>query len=56
MNESALFIDDHDIAASSSLTRVIHPGRKHPKPIMSADRPWEHTLLIGGTVLKEGEL
>ena len=56
MNESAMFLDDHDIAASSGLTRVIHPGRKHPDPVMPADRPWEHTLLIGGTVRKEAEL
>ena len=56
MTELALFIDDHDIAASSGLTRVIHPGRKRHEPVMVADKPWEHLLLIGGTVRKEGDL
>ena len=56
MSELALFIDDHDIATSSGLTRKIHPGKKRPEPVMPADRPWEHTLLIGGTVRKEGDL
>ena len=48
-----LFVDDHDVAASNGLTRVVHPGRKHGEPVMAADRPWEHRLLMGGTVRKE---
>ena len=56
MTEMALFIDDHDIATSSGLTRVVHPGRKRPEPVMVPDRTWEHVLLLGGTVRKEGDL
>ena len=51
-----LFIDDHDIAAASGLTRVVHSGRKRGEPVMVAERPWEDTLLLGGSVRKEGDL
>ena len=53
MNERALFVDDHDIGSARGLTRVIHPGSKHGDPVMVADRPWEHNLLLGGAVRKE---
>jgi hypothetical protein len=56
LSEIALFVDDYDIAASSGLTRVVHPGLKRPEPVISADRPWEDMLRIGGTVRKEDDL
>jgi hypothetical protein len=36
-----LFVDDREIASSEGLLRVVNRPRKHPEPVVVADRPWE---------------
>src|SRR5690349_21239524 len=52
-----LFVDDHLIASSSNLKRVIHAAQKYEdNPILLPVKPWEgqYTLLYG-TVLRDEE-
>lgn len=36
-----LFVDDEEIASSEGLLRVVNRPRKHPDPVLVADKPWE---------------
>lgn len=36
-----LFIDDYMIASIHGLKRSFHPAKKHPKPVMIPEHPWE---------------
>ncbi len=36
-----LFVDDEEIESAENLERVINRPRKHPSPVIVADRPWE---------------
>jgi hypothetical protein len=39
-----LFIDDHIIATTEGLTKVLHQPTKHPKnPVLVKDKPWEES-------------
>lgn len=52
----ALFIDDHNIGSMQGLIRTIHPAKKHKdNPLLVPNKPWEESVLIGGTVLLEPE-
>ena len=49
-----LFVDDEDVASTQGLRRVIHPARKAAvNPVVGPDRPWEESLILGGTVRLE---
>lgn len=51
-----LFIDDGDIAFMQGLQRVIHPAQKAAEnPVVVPDRPWEESLIMGGTVRLESD-
>lgn len=55
--ERQLFVDDHLVASTENVRRVIHPVTKYERnPILVPDRPWEgqYTLLYG-TVIREEE-
>lgn len=51
--ETQLFVDDHLIERMESVTRSLrYPERAKENPIISADQPWESTVILQpGTVL-----
>ena len=51
---SQLFVDDHLIAARHTAHRRLNRPRKAGAPIVVADRPWESTGVLYGTVLEQG--
>ena len=54
--ESALFVDDRLIRESSGVVRRLHPGNKHPEPVVLPDRPWEgERVYIFGSVMFDRE-
>lgn len=45
-----LFLDDHGIEKIHSLTRRVHPPKRHPKnPLLRPDTPWERGCQVYGT-------
>ena len=56
LNYKILFIDNHEITSSNGLNRIIHAGKKHSSPVLTADKPWEAINQMGGTVRKEGSI
>ena len=48
-----LFLDDHEVASVTNLTRVSGRPRRRPEPVVRPDRPWEgHQINAWGTVLR----
>jgi hypothetical protein len=49
-----LFVDDAEIERTERLSRVINRLRKHPDPVLVADRPWEgERAQAWGSVVQE---
>src|SRR5688500_20154510 len=49
-----LFVDDAELEKVENLRRVINRPRKHPAPVLVADRPWEgHRAQAWGSVIVE---
>ena len=36
-----LMVDDHEIAEQKHVKRIMNRVKKHPRPVLMADRPWE---------------
>ena len=36
-----LMVDDHEIAEQKHVKRIMNRMKKHPQPVLVADRPWE---------------
>lgn len=45
------FADDHFIEKSEGLRRFLNPPVKRPKPVLTAEKPWEQNPYLFGTVL-----
>ena len=57
MPPRTMFVDDHDVASSQGVKRVIQPGVKYQgNPVLTPDRPWTYGLHLGGTVRRENGL
>lgn len=51
-----LFVDDDGIGSMQGLQRLIHPAQKSPQnPVLVPDRPWEASIIMGGTVRMEAD-
>ena len=51
-----LFVNDSDIGSMQGLERIIHPAQKRPEnPVLVPDRPWEKSIIMGGTVRREAD-
>ena len=51
-----LFADDDDIGTMQGLQRIIHPAqRRLENPVVAPDRPWENSIIMGGTVRLEAD-
>jgi len=49
-----LFVDDAEIALMQNVVRVVNQLRKHPAPVLVADRPWEgDRAQAWGSVIQE---
>ncbi|MGZ4971435.1 MAG: hypothetical protein ACXWDN_01645 [Limisphaerales bacterium] len=49
-----LFVDDYEIARSTNLLRVVNRIKKHPQPVLVADKPWEgNRAQAWGSVIQE---
>ena len=49
-----LLVDDHEIARSENVSRVLNRMKKHPSPVLVADRPWEgERAQAWGSVIQE---
>ena len=49
-----LLVDDHEIARSENVSRVLNRMHKHPRPVLVADRPWEgERAQAWGSVIQE---
>jgi len=49
-----LLIDDAEIASQQHVKRIMNRLRKHPTPVLSADRPWEgERVQAWGSVIQE---
>jgi hypothetical protein len=49
-----LFVDDAEIASVENLNRVVNRPKKHPQPVLVADRPWEgDRAQAWGSVIQE---
>ncbi|UCD27301.1 MAG: hypothetical protein JSV03_09215, partial [Planctomycetota bacterium] len=47
-----LFVDNYLITDKTNVVRTYHPFEKYEgNPIMVADKPWEHKVVTGGTIL-----
>lgn len=60
--EKQLFVDDLMIQKKRGLTRVVHPAKKLPRPVLEAEMPWEvredaghpdRRVNVYGTVLRD---
>lgn len=48
--ERELFLDDYRIESAHDVERVVHAGEKLPAPVLRADKPWEASAYIYGSV------
>ena len=49
-----LFIDDHGVLRSSNVSRMLGRAKRHPVPVVKADRPWESPWVYAwGSVMRE---
>jgi hypothetical protein len=48
-----LFADDYRIESATDVERVVHPATKRGAPLIVADRPWETSVYIYGSVLTD---
>ena len=49
-----LFLDDHDLAAQTGLSRVLHAASKHPaNPVLAPEKPWEQEHTYVSSVLRD---
>ena len=49
--ETQLFVDDRLVSDAQGVRRTLHPGRKLPRPVLEADRPWEgERVYVYGTI------
>ena len=40
--EKQTFVDNYIVASTAGVSRLVHPGQKHPdNPLLSAEREWE---------------
>lgn len=46
-----LFVDDHRVESATDVERVVHPAVKRGAPLIVADRPWESSVYIYGSVV-----
>lgn len=49
-----LFLDDYRIESAHDVGRVVHPAKVSAAPVLRADRPWEDSAYIYGSVIKIG--
>ena len=54
--ERELFLDDYRVESAHDVERVVHPGEKLPEPVIRADKPWEASAYIYGSVFKIGDV
>ncbi|MET0135710.1 MAG: hypothetical protein ABW215_19185 [Kibdelosporangium sp.] len=47
-----LFLDDYRIDSATNVGRFIHPATKRSAPVIVADKPWESTVYIYGSVVQ----
>jgi hypothetical protein len=48
-----LFFDNRDYELVQGFERVLERPRKHSaNPLLEADKPWEHAIVLGGSVVK----
>ncbi|HZZ42476.1 MAG TPA: hypothetical protein VFE58_06035 [Tepidisphaeraceae bacterium] len=50
--ERELFLDDYRIESAYHVGRVVHAGKLSPLPVVRADKPWEGSAYIYGSVYK----
>ena len=50
-----LFLDDERIESAYQVGRVVHPAKTTPQPVIRADKPWEGSAYIYGSVYKMGD-
>ena len=49
-----LLIDDHEVSEQKHVLRIMNRLRKHPRPVLVADRPWEgERAQAWGSVIQE---
>lgn len=49
-----LFVDDREIQSYTNLLRVLNKPRKHPEPVIVADKPWEgERAQAWGSIIQE---
>ncbi|MEN3307162.1 MAG: hypothetical protein V7603_3364 [Micromonosporaceae bacterium] len=46
-----LFLDDYRIESATNVGRLVHPATKRSTPVIVADKPWESTVYIYGSVV-----
>lgn len=51
-----LFLDDVRIESAYHVARVVHPATTTTRPVLRADKPWESSAYIYGSVFKVGDL
>jgi hypothetical protein len=51
-----LFLDDERIESAYHVARVVHPAKTTTQPVIRADKPWEDSAYIYGSVYKIGDV
>jgi hypothetical protein len=46
-----LFLDDYRIESATNVGRLVHPATKRSTPVIVADKPWESSVYIYGSVV-----